>query len=219
MAAQAFTGLAVPNTAGLAMSNYSYTVPNLQYGLGLGNSFPTQQPSFTASFHSDSTAPHLATKSPLALKVDFEKYFKNKPLLSNYLEKLQEGKDNEKAFGELFDDIVNHVNDENQGRFSESSRKQLKKEIERFYFDKFSPKAYEVLHNPNDNARKTALYRYLLDLADRINTQLTYRNLSHSLGRRHGGRKITRKYRSRNGKKTSLRKLKQRSRKHGVSRR
>lgn len=203
----------MPNTAGLAMSNYSYTVPNLQYGLGLGNSFPTQQPSFTASFHSDSTAPHLATKSPLALKVDF------KPFLSNYLEKLQEGKDNEKAFGELFDDIVNHVNDENQRRFSESSRKQLKKDIERFYFDKFSPKAYEVLRNPNDKTRKTALHNHLVDLADKINTQLTYWNLSHSPGRRHGGRKITRKYRSRNGKKTSLRKLKQRSRKHGVSRR
>ena len=86
MAAQAFTGLAVPNPAGLAMSNYSDTDygmgPNLKYGLG--NPIPTQQPSFTSSFYSDRTAPHLATKSP-TLKGQFEEYFEKKPLLNNYL--------------------------------------------------------------------------------------------------------------------------------------
>lgn len=205
MAAQAFTGLAVPNPAGLAMSNYSDTDygmgPNL--GHGLGNPIPPQQPSFTSSFYSDRTAPHLATKSP-TLQGQFEEYFENKPLLSNYLDKLRKGYDANEAFGELLNDMVNHVS---KGR---PGGQQLKNELESFYFKQINPKARQVLEHKNDPQRKNTLYRALLKLAEQINNQLAYRNS----GVGHGGRKIARNYSSRNGKKTSLRKLNQRSRKH-----
>ena len=225
-AAQAFTGLALSNPAGLAMSNSSDTDsgmgPNLEYGLG--NPIPTQQPSFTSSFYSDRTAPHVATKSPtLELKEKFEAHFEKKPLLSNYLKKLRNGYENEKAFGELFDEMITHVSRgglENGGRFSEWSRAQYKKSFEKAYFNQFNTKGLEVLENPNDQTRKSALYRDMLDLAYGMEHTLSYWNMKRDPNSRsaHGGRKITRNYSSRNGKKTSLRKLKQRSRKHVVSR-
>jgi hypothetical protein len=211
-AAQAFTGLALSNSS----DTDSGMGPNLEYGLG--NPIPTQQPSFTSSFYSERTAPHLATKSPtLELKEKFEAHFEKKPLLSNYLRKLRNGHENEKAFGELFDDILNHESrggKENGGRFSEWSRGQYKKDLEKANFDVVNPKAQEVLRNPNDQTRKNGLYHDLLVLATHMEQTLQY----WKSGIGHGGRKITRNYSSRNGKKPSLRKLKQRSRKHVVSR-
>lgn len=208
-AAQAFTGLAVQNPAGLAMPKSFDTDSGMgpNFGHGLGNPFPPQQPSFTASFYGDEPAAHVVRSPTLESQKEVEAFGKN-PMISKYLLKLRTGHDDDKAFGELFDDIVDHVS---QGR---PGGQQLKKELESFYFEQINPKARQVLDNRNDKTIKSSLNRDLLQLAERINVQLTYRNLPAGPGRRHGGRKIARNYSSRNGKKTSLRKLNQRSRKH-----
>ena len=203
-AAQAFTGLALQNPAGL-MSNSSDMDSGMgpNFGHGLGNPIPPQQPSFTSSFYADKPAAHVV-RSPTLDLIKVKEY---KPMISKYIIKLRSGQDDD-AFGELFDDMVNHVS---QGR---PGGQELKTDLESFFFEKINPKARQVASNPNDQTRKNSLYKDLLDLAKHINNQLTYRNLPAGPGRRHGGRKIARNYSSRNGKKTSLRKLKQRSRKH-----
>jgi hypothetical protein len=208
-AAQAFTGLAVQNPAGLAMSNYSDTdsVMGPNFGHGLGNPIPPQQPSFTSSFYSDRTAPHFRTPK-LESQKEVEAFGKNR-MISEYLLKLKTGNvDDETAFGELFDHMVNHVS---KGR---PGGQQLKNEMESFYFQQINPKARGVLENGLDKQRKYSLNRDLLALAKQMDETLTYWNLPPGISRTHGGRKIARNYSSRNGKKTSLRKLKQRSRKH-----
>jgi hypothetical protein len=200
-AAQAFTGLALQNPAGLSMSNSSDMDSGMgpNFGHGLGNPIPPQQPSFTSSFYADKPAAHVV-RSPTLDLIKGEEY---KPMISNYISKLRSGQ-GDAAFGELFDAIV-------KGR---PGGQQLKDQLERHYFEQINPKALQVLLNPNDKTRKNSLYNELQTLADQINTTLTYWNLPNGPGRRHGGRKIARNYSSRNGKKTSLRKLKQRSRKH-----
>lgn len=204
-APQAFTGL-VQNPTGLAMSNssdmYSGMGPN--FGHGLGKLIPQQQSSFTSSFYGDEPLAHFRTPT-LESQTEVEAFGKN-PMISEYLFKLQNGNDDKEAFEKLFDDIVNYV-----GR---PGGQQLKNELESFYSKKINTKARQVASNPNDKKRKNSLYKDLLDLAKHINRQLAYRKLPAGPGRSHGGRKIARNYSSRNGKKTSLRKLNQRSRKH-----
>lgn len=195
---QAFTGLAAMPKS---FDTDSGMGPN--FGHGLGKPIPPQQPSFTSSFYADKPAAHVV-RSPTLDLIKVEEY---KPMISEYIRKLRSGQDGD-AFGELFDYIVDHVS---KGR---PGGQQLKDQLKSHYFEKINPKAWQVASNPNDQQIKKSLYKDLLDLAKYINDQLTYRNLRDAPGRRHGGRKIARNYSSRNGKKTSLRKLNQRSRKH-----
>ena len=199
-APQAFTGLAMSNSSDM----YSGMGPN--FGHGLGKLIPQQQSSFKSSFYRDEPVAHFRTPT-LESQTEVEAFGKN-PMISEYLFKLRSGHDNKESFEKLFDDIVKHVSEGRPGG------QQLKNELESFYSEKINTKARQVASNPNDKKRKNSLYKDLLDLANYINRQLGYRNLPAGPDRSHGGRKIARNYSSRNGKKTSLRKLNQRSRKH-----